>query len=68
MTFAEEANQYRLFDGAEALFYALRISALQRPEPQPHNNFAKGLVAFETILVPLQAALLALAIRRKFMR
>lgn len=52
----------------EAISYSLRVMALQRPEPQPVNNFAKIVVAFETILAPLQLALLALAIRRKFMR
>lgn len=42
--------------------------ALQKPEPLPANRRAKALVLFEIILGPLQAALLALAIRRKFMR
>lgn len=56
------------FDVWEAISYSLRIMALQRPEPQPDNSFAKAVVAFETILAPLQLALLALAIRRKFMR
>ncbi len=41
---------------------------LQKPEPQPETVEAKTLVAVETVLGPLQAALLALAIRRKFMR
>lgn len=68
MAFAAEADRYQSLDWAEALFYSLRTGALQRPEPLPANIFAKGLVTFETILVPLQAALLALAIRRKFMR
>lgn len=52
----------------EAISYSLRVMALQRPEPFPENSFAKMVVAFETILAPLQLALLALAIRRKFMR
>lgn len=56
------------FDFGEAISYTLRVMALQRPEPQPDNNFAKIVVACETILAPLQLALLALAIRRKFMR
>ncbi|HEX8197588.1 MAG TPA: pentapeptide repeat-containing protein [Pyrinomonadaceae bacterium] len=55
-------------EGTEAVSYSLRVAVLQRPEPQPDSNFAKTVVAFETILAPLQAALLALAIRRKFMR
>jgi hypothetical protein len=41
---------------------------LQKPEPSAANKRAKAAVLFETILGPLQAALLALAIRRKFMR
>lgn len=56
------------FDFWEAISYSLRVMALQRPEPQPENNFAKVVVAFQTILAPLQLALLALAVRRKFMR
>jgi hypothetical protein len=66
--FAKEANEYRLLDFPEALFYSLRVGSFQRPEPQPANNFARGLVAVETILVPLQGALLAFAIRRRFMQ
>lgn len=52
----------------EAIFYSLRVVALQRPDPQPANDFAKGTVTIETIFAPLQAAMLALAIWRKFMR
>lgn len=52
----------------EALFYSLRVMVLQRPEPFPMNSLAKGLVALESVLAPLQLALLALALRRKFMR
>lgn len=52
----------------EAIFYSLRIVVLQSPEPSPENLFAKGIVALESVFAPLQAALLALAIRRKFMR
>jgi len=68
MKLAEEASGYRLLGWTEAFIYSLRVGALQRPDPQPGNNVAKGLVALETIFVPLQVALLALAIRRKFMR
>jgi len=42
--------------------------SLQKPEPKPLTGTAQTLVLLETILGPLQAALLALAIRRKFMR
>jgi uncharacterized protein YjbI with pentapeptide repeats len=52
----------------EALIYSVGVMTLQKPEPLPANKRAKALVLFETILGPLQAALLALAIRRKFMR
>ena len=40
----------------------------QRPEPKPLTSMGQTLVTLETILGPLQAARLALAIRRKFMR
>ena len=52
----------------EALVYSAGVMALQKPEPLPANKRAKTLVLLETILGPVQAALLALAIRRKFMR
>jgi hypothetical protein len=52
----------------EAVIYSAGVMALQKPEPLPANKRAKAFVLFETILGPLQAALLALAIRRKFMR
>ena len=52
----------------EAVIYSAGVMSLQKPEPLPANKRAKAFVLFETILGPLQAALLALAIRRKFMR
>lgn len=51
-----------------ALTYSLGVMTLQKPEPRPATNAARSLVMLETILGPVQAALLALAIRRKFMR
>ncbi|MEN3332372.1 MAG: hypothetical protein V7641_1737 [Blastocatellia bacterium] len=51
-----------------AFTYSLGVMSLQKPEPKPLTNWAHTLVTLETILGPLQAALLALAIRRKFMR
>ena len=51
-----------------AFTYSLAVMSLQKPEPRPLTNTAQTLVLLETILGPLQAALLALAIRRKFMR
>lgn len=53
---------------SRALTYSLSVMSLQRPEPRPLTNWAHTLVTLETILGPVQAALLALAIRRKFMR
>jgi hypothetical protein len=52
----------------ESSIYSANVMALQKPQPLPANKRAKGLVLAETILGPVQAALLALAIRRKFMR
>jgi uncharacterized protein YjbI with pentapeptide repeats len=51
-----------------ALTYSLGVMTLQKPEPRPATTAAQTVVLFETILGPVQAALLALAIRRKFMR
>jgi len=56
------------FTFAEALLYSGSVMALQKPEPLPANKRAKLFVLLETILGPVQGALLALAIRRKFMR
>ena len=47
---------------------SLGVASFQRPEPNAADTLTKLLVTLETILAPLQAALLALAIRRKFMR
>jgi uncharacterized protein YjbI with pentapeptide repeats/flagellin-specific chaperone FliS len=52
----------------DAFSYSLNVVTLQKPEPKALTTGARFLIAAETILVPLQAALLALAIRRKFMR
>ena len=51
-----------------ALTYSAAVMTLQRPEPRPATITAQTIVLLETILGPVQAALLALAIRRKFMR
>lgn len=53
---------------SEAAVYSAYVMSLQKPEPLPATMLAKLIVLFEMILGPLQAALLALAIRRKFMR
>lgn len=53
---------------SDALVYSAAVMMLQKPEPLPANKRAKVLVLFQTALGPLQIALLALAIRRRFMR
>jgi hypothetical protein len=53
---------------SRALTYSAGVITLQKPEPRPATTAAQTIVLFETILGPVQAALLALAIRRKFMR
>ncbi len=55
-------------DMRQALNYSLSVLTLQRPDPKPTTSPAQELVTLEMILGPVQAALLALAIRRKFMR
>jgi len=51
-----------------ALIYSAGVMILQKPEPRPVTSLAHTVVLLETVLGPVQAALLALAIRRKFMR
>lgn len=51
-----------------ALTYTGGVMTFQKPEPRPQTNTAHALVLLATVLGPLQAALLALAIRRKFIR
>lgn len=63
----QEQKNESLYPG-EALVYSLGVITLQKPEPRPYDSFTKTIVILETILGPLQFALLALAIRRKFMR
>lgn len=49
--------------------YSLQVITLQKPEPKAESGYLTPLlVTAETVLGPLQVALLALAIRRKFMR
>lgn len=52
----------------EAFAYSLATITLQRPEPRPLTAAAKFAVLAETIFGPIQAALFALAVRRRFMR
>lgn len=65
----EQPKYYKMND-SEGFIHSLYVAALQRPEPKPaaDSNLTKAVIIFETIFAPLQAALLALAIRRKFMR
>lgn len=53
---------------ARAFTYSLGVITLQKPEPRPLTVWAQTLITVETIIGPLQAALLALAVRRRFMR
>lgn len=55
-------------DFSRALAYTLAVMTLQRPEPRPNSAAAQIAVSLCVIFGPLQGALLALAIRRKFMR
>jgi uncharacterized protein YjbI with pentapeptide repeats len=52
----------------KAFVYSLAVITLQRPDPRPLTTTAGSLVLAETILGPIQAALLILAVRRRFMR
>jgi hypothetical protein len=52
----------------DSFAYSFSVMSLQKPEPKPLTRAAKWSVLLETVLGPVQAALLALAIRRKFMR
>lgn len=65
MPYAEAANPLSL---SRALTYSLGVMSLQKPEPRPATSLATCFVTLETILGPVQAALLALAMRRNFMR
>lgn len=55
-------------DFGHAIGYSLQVMALRTPEPRPYGASTIILYGVETILSPVVAALLALAIRRKFMR
>jgi hypothetical protein len=53
---------------SQSLGYSSSVMLLQKPDPVPISNLTYTLRIVETIIAPIQAALLALAIRRKFMR
>ncbi|HET9713516.1 MAG TPA: pentapeptide repeat-containing protein, partial [Pyrinomonadaceae bacterium] len=61
--------QTRSLQANEAIRHSLASAAFQSSDyRKPINGTGESLVLLEKILAPLQAALLALAIRRKFMR
>lgn len=66
MTIEDKTGQPLEF--SRALTYSFAVMSLQKPKPKPLTGTAQTLVLLEPILGPVQAALLALAIRRKFMR
>jgi hypothetical protein len=61
-------EEYETLGFRRALIYSFGVMSLQKPEPRPLTDGARTLINLETILGPVQAALLLLAIRRKFMR
>lgn len=63
-----KTNDIRPLELKDAIMYSLNVAILQKPEPKPSSFAAKLLVWLETVLGPAQAALLALAVRRRFMR
>ena len=60
--------QFYKMNNLEGFVHSLYVAAIQRPEPKAVDTTTRLFVILETIFAPLQAALLALAIRRKFMR
>ena len=67
-TTASQKDELPLPSICDGFNYALSAALFQRPEPKAHSFWAKLCVSLEMIFVPLQAALLALAVRRRFMR
>lgn len=63
-----EACQIRTLNPFEAITHSVSTAILQNPETRKLIGYAELTVTLEKIFAPLQAALLALAIRRKFMR
>jgi hypothetical protein len=68
MVSAKRDNEGAPLTFSRALTYSAAVMTFQKPEPRPATTAAQTVVLLETILGPVQAALLALAIRRKFMR
>jgi hypothetical protein len=65
---ASNSERFRSMNLGEGIIHSLSVATFQRPEPKPADNLTKLFIVLEVIFAPLQAALLALAIRRKFMR
>jgi Pentapeptide repeats (9 copies) len=61
-------TQPRRLGWRESVLYSFNVSILQKPDPKPIGLWGNALVSLETVLGPAQAALLALALRRRFMR
>lgn len=57
-----------LINVGDYLAYSLQTMTLQKPEPKPIGFSTILIYSLEIIFTPIQLALLALAIRRKFMR
>ncbi len=66
-TFGTEEKQTPIMF-LKSLGYSLQVMALQKPEPRPYDWLTYLYYGIETIFAPIQATLLALAIRRKFIR
>jgi hypothetical protein len=60
--------QPRRLGWRESALYSFNVSILQKPEPRPIGLWGNALASLQTVLGPAQAALLALALRRRFMR
>lgn len=66
---SEENNPVQIkMNLLEGVIYSTYIAALQKPDPKPADSTTQIIVIAETIFAPIQFALLALAIRRKFVR
>lgn len=66
---ATTADNKEFFNSfSNSAVYTIETMTLQKPEPRPKSSAARLAVTLCTILGPLQGALLALAVRRKFMR
>jgi hypothetical protein len=61
-------TQPRRLGWRESALYSFNVSILQKPDPKPIGLWVNVLMSIETVLGPGQAALLALALRRRFMR